>query len=134
MRRASRVRRRMKLAIEVLEDRAVPTTFGVPWSDARNLTLSFAPDGAGMARESAASAIYATLDEQTRVMVRECGPPRRRQLAVEILTTDFFLRHFDCPQLGGPHSRAMTVEFMKFTLPAVFRPAAAPATLPGRIP
>ncbi len=33
------------LAVERLEDRAVPATFGVPWLDGSNLTLSFAPDG-----------------------------------------------------------------------------------------
>jgi hypothetical protein len=32
-------------AIERLEDRCVPATFGVPWADPRHLTLSFAPDG-----------------------------------------------------------------------------------------
>ena len=30
---------------EVLEDRSLPSTFGVPWADPTHLTLSFAPDG-----------------------------------------------------------------------------------------
>src|SRR5262245_53595529 len=33
------------LRVEVLECRALPTVFGVPWPDAGHLTLSFAPDG-----------------------------------------------------------------------------------------
>jgi len=36
---------RSQLAVEQLDDRCVPTTFGVPWYDPRHLTLSFAPDG-----------------------------------------------------------------------------------------
>ncbi len=34
-----------RLELEVLEDRRVPATFGIPWSDPSHLTLSFAPDG-----------------------------------------------------------------------------------------
>ena len=30
---------------EALEDRSLPSTFGVPWADPSHLTLSFAPDG-----------------------------------------------------------------------------------------
>jgi hypothetical protein len=33
------------LTVELLEDRLTPATFGVPWPDAPQLTLSFAPDG-----------------------------------------------------------------------------------------
>jgi hypothetical protein len=33
------------LRLECLEDRLTPATFGVPWPDAGQLTLSFAPDG-----------------------------------------------------------------------------------------
>src|SRR5262249_46873170 len=35
----------LRLAMERLESRDVPATFGVPWLDGSNLTLSFAPDG-----------------------------------------------------------------------------------------
>src|SRR5262245_4381539 len=35
----------LRLAVERLEARDVPATFGVPWLDGSNLTLSFAPDG-----------------------------------------------------------------------------------------
>src|SRR4051812_43058660 len=38
-------RPRPRLAVVALEDRSLPTTFGVPWADPRHLTLSFAPDG-----------------------------------------------------------------------------------------
>ena len=30
---------------EALEDRSMPSTFGVPWADPNHLTLSFASDG-----------------------------------------------------------------------------------------
>lgn len=33
------------LQVELLEDRTVPTTYGLPWPDAAHLTMSFAPDG-----------------------------------------------------------------------------------------
>src|SRR4051812_18509139 len=33
------------LQIERLEERTVPATFGVPWTDAQHLTLSFVPNG-----------------------------------------------------------------------------------------
>lgn len=36
---------RLGSAFEVLEDRALPTAFGVPWADAEHITLSFAKDG-----------------------------------------------------------------------------------------
>src|SRR5262245_10431788 len=31
--------------IECLEDRTLPSSFGIPWPDANHLTLSLAPDG-----------------------------------------------------------------------------------------
>jgi hypothetical protein len=37
--------KRRPLALERLEDRLTPATFGVPWPDAQHLTLSFVPDG-----------------------------------------------------------------------------------------
>lgn len=46
-RRASE--RGFRVRVELLEDRSVPVTFGVPWPDASLLTLSFAPDGTGIA-------------------------------------------------------------------------------------
>ena len=60
MGRRSRGKRRASLQIESLEDRAVPTTFGVPWGDARNLTLSFVPDGTAIAGHS--STLFQTLN------------------------------------------------------------------------
>lgn len=36
---------RLGFAFEALEDRALPTTFGVPWADPEHLTFSFAADG-----------------------------------------------------------------------------------------
>jgi hypothetical protein len=40
---------RVSLALEVLENRCTPTTFGNAWADAAHLTLSFAPDGTQVA-------------------------------------------------------------------------------------
>ena len=39
----------LRLSVESLEGRAVPATFGVPWSDPSHLTLSFVPDGTAIA-------------------------------------------------------------------------------------
>src|SRR5262245_17484594 len=36
---------RLRSAFETLEDRTLPTTFGVPWADPEHLTLSFANSG-----------------------------------------------------------------------------------------
>ena len=57
-----RTSRRSQLAIEALEDRAIPATFGVPWGDPGHLTLSFVPDGTPIAGH--VSALSATLDPQ----------------------------------------------------------------------
>src|SRR3954453_23505694 len=62
MGRAARDKRRKRFKLECLEDRAVPTTFGVPWSDPRNLTLSFVPDGAPIAAHT--STLFQTLNAQ----------------------------------------------------------------------
>ncbi len=57
-----------KLRLEILEDRTVPTVFGNPWPNAGHLTLSFAPDGVGIAGysqqalgEVATSSLYSKL-------------------------------------------------------------------------
>ena len=52
--------RRARLTVERLESRATPTTFGVAWTDARHLTLSFAPDGTSVGGQS--STLFATLN------------------------------------------------------------------------
>jgi Matrixin len=57
--RQTRAKRSRRLAIEVLEDRAVPATFGVPWSDPSHLTLSFVPDGTAIAGHT--SSLFQTL-------------------------------------------------------------------------
>jgi hypothetical protein len=49
-----------RLAVEPLEDRSVPTTFGLPWADPTRLTLSFAPDGTPIAGRT--SDLYAGLN------------------------------------------------------------------------
>jgi Bacterial Ig-like domain (group 2)/Matrixin len=58
--RGSRGNRRAQFQIECLEDRTAPATFGVPWGDARNLTLSFVPDGTVIAGHS--STLFQTLN------------------------------------------------------------------------
>src|SRR5262245_10367216 len=52
--------RRRRPRLEALEDRCVPATFGIPWSDAAHLTLSFAPDGTTLGPEQ--STLFSTLD------------------------------------------------------------------------
>jgi hypothetical protein len=46
--------------LEMLEDRTVPATFGIPWPDPRSLSVSFVPDGAQVGTSS--SSLFATLD------------------------------------------------------------------------
>jgi hypothetical protein len=45
----TRMRRTRKLQLEALEPREVPAIFGIPWANAENLTISFAPDGTKIA-------------------------------------------------------------------------------------
>ena len=54
--------RTARLVVELLEDRATPATFGVPWLDASHLTLSFAPDGTTIG--SSPSNLFQTLDTE----------------------------------------------------------------------
>src|SRR5712671_774136 len=70
-RRKSRVKHVSRLTIEALEDRAVPATFGVPWSDPSHLTLSFVPDGTPIAGHT--SSLFQTLNavEPTAVWQNE---------------------------------------------------------------
>jgi Matrixin len=51
-----------RLRVEQLEDRSVPATFGVPWSDSTHLTVSLVPDGTAIAGHT--SNLFATLDAQ----------------------------------------------------------------------
>ena len=78
MGRRSRDKRRTHFRIECLEDRTTPATFGVPWGDARNLTLSFVPDGTVIAGHS--STLFQTLDATGRRLSGSrpsCGRFRR---------------------------------------------------------
>jgi hypothetical protein len=50
------------LTPEQFEDRLAPAAFNVPWPDAPDLTLSFAPDGTGAAGKP--SVLFRTLDTQ----------------------------------------------------------------------
>src|SRR4051794_38494151 len=49
-------------AVESLEDRRVPATFGVPWSDPGHLTMSFVPDGTPIAGH--VSSLFQALNAQ----------------------------------------------------------------------
>src|SRR5262249_17672668 len=60
--RAIIMRRPIRLTVELLEDRAVPATFGTPWPDPLHLTISFAPDGTNIAGHR--STLFQTLDAQ----------------------------------------------------------------------
>jgi hypothetical protein len=59
---SQRNRNRRRPALEILEGRAVPATFGVPWADPSRLTLSFAPDGTPIVAH--ASSLFQTLNAQ----------------------------------------------------------------------
>ncbi len=66
----SRAKRSVRiLAVESLERRDVPATFGVPWHDAGNLTLSFAPDGTQIAGHT--SSLFQTMNAQEPTAVWE---------------------------------------------------------------
>jgi Matrixin len=58
--RRSRKKRPQRLTFEGLEERSVPATFGVPWSDPSHLTLSFVPDGTPIAGHT--SSLFQTLE------------------------------------------------------------------------
>jgi hypothetical protein len=60
---------RRRFTLESLEDRAVPATFGVPWQDASNLTLSFAPDGTAIAAHT--SSLFQAMNAQEPTLVWE---------------------------------------------------------------
>jgi hypothetical protein len=66
-----RTKRLRRLAIEYLEDRAVPATFGVPWQDASHLTLSFAPDGTPIAGHTSSLFQSLNADMPTSTWERE---------------------------------------------------------------
>jgi hypothetical protein len=70
-RRSRRPARPRRLTLEVLETRTTPASFGIPWQDPTHLTLSFAPDGTGIAGHQ--SNLFHTLDTSlpTAVWQRE---------------------------------------------------------------
>jgi hypothetical protein len=57
-----RSRRRARPALEGLEARDLPATWGIPWPDAQHLTVSFAPDGTDDFGQL--NSLYSTLDRQ----------------------------------------------------------------------
>jgi hypothetical protein len=52
--------RKFRPSMHMLEERATPALFGVPWSDSSHLTVSFAPDGTTALNQS--SSLHASLD------------------------------------------------------------------------
>src|SRR4051794_33869189 len=56
-----------RLALERLEDRLTPATYGSPWPDATHLTLSFAPDGT--AAGGGTSVLFHTLNARAATAV-----------------------------------------------------------------
>ena len=55
-----RPQRKRRYCLEPLESRNLLTTFGVPWADARHLTISFVPDGTQV--DGQKSNLFATLN------------------------------------------------------------------------
>src|SRR5437868_4444770 len=49
--------------LEQLESREVPAIFGIPWSDARHLTLSFVPDGTNV--DGTGSVLFSNMTQGT---------------------------------------------------------------------
>lgn len=60
------MRRRTSLGVEHLETRDTPATFGTPWPDGRNLTMSFAPQGTAIGENSSD---LASLDPTARMQI-----------------------------------------------------------------
>ncbi|HEY1378659.1 MAG TPA: matrixin family metalloprotease, partial [Gemmataceae bacterium] len=56
-------------ALEELETRLVPAIFGVPWSDARHLTISFVPDGTSV--DGVGSNLFASMPGNTQAWQAE---------------------------------------------------------------
>src|SRR5208282_3668786 len=52
---------RRPLLLEQLEDRLVPTVWGIPWPDPQHLTISFVPDGTNVAGQS--SNLFQTMNQ-----------------------------------------------------------------------
>ncbi|MFO0814254.1 MAG: matrixin family metalloprotease [Gemmatales bacterium] len=61
------MQRNKQLQLEALEDRQLPATFGIPWSDPTHLTLSFVPDGTDVGGTS--SNLFATLNQKASTTV-----------------------------------------------------------------
>ena len=59
---------RRQLRLEVLEDRTLPALFAIPWAEASNLTLSFAPNGTQGAADTSQlySVLGASMSQQSR--------------------------------------------------------------------
>ena len=56
--------RKLRLRLEQLEDRNLPTTYGIPWPDPGHLSLSFAPDSTQIGKQE--SELFAMLDAQAQ--------------------------------------------------------------------
>ncbi|MBX7103801.1 MAG: matrixin family metalloprotease [Gemmataceae bacterium] len=61
------MKRRIRLDLLSLESRLVPATFGIPWADARHLTVSFAPDQTAISGST--SNLFQTLNSQAGTSV-----------------------------------------------------------------
>ena len=62
-----RPQRKRRYCLEPLESRNLLTTFGVPWADARHLTISFVPDGTQV--DGQKSNLFATLNAENGTAV-----------------------------------------------------------------
>jgi hypothetical protein len=71
-------RSKIRLTVEVLEDRTVPTLFGVPWPDPQHLTLSFVPDGTQV-QNGMTSQLFGLLNQQAPTAVWETAVLRAFQ-------------------------------------------------------
>ncbi len=73
-----KVKQRCRLNVTALEGRDVPASFGIPWSDPKHLSISFAPDGTSAAGVS--SNLSAALDAQMPTAVWRAAILRAAQI------------------------------------------------------
>lgn len=80
------MRRAKELRILRLEDRNVPATFGIPWTDPSHLTISFAPDQTTVT--TGKSVLFQTLNSQQPTVVWQREILRALQTWAEVANVD----------------------------------------------
>lgn len=92
--------RARRLGVERLEPREVMATFGVPWPDARRLTVSFVPDGTQVG--TGTTDLFATMDSQMPREVWQNEILRAFQTWGSVADVEFSVVSDDGSPLGSP--------------------------------